>query len=90
MTCVSSATASVLVNGSPTEEFRLGRGLRRRDTLSPFLFLIATEGLNVMLKASIANDLFKGCQFGNEDTFVVRVSHHSFPFIYFGLPIGGN
>jgi hypothetical protein len=43
-----------------------------------------------MLKASIANGLFKGCQFGNEDTFVVRVSHHSFPFIYFGLPIGGN
>jgi hypothetical protein len=29
--CVSTATASVLVNGSPTEEFPLERGLRQGD-----------------------------------------------------------
>lgn len=37
--CLASATISVLVNGSPTEEFKVGRGLRQGDPLSPFYFL---------------------------------------------------
>jgi hypothetical protein len=40
MECVGTATASVLVNGSPTKEFSLERGLRQGDPLSPFFILI--------------------------------------------------
>lgn len=36
--CVESASVSVLVNGSPTEEFRMGRGLRQGDPLAHFPF----------------------------------------------------
>jgi len=56
--CVGTATASVLVNGCPTDEFCLHRGLRQADPLSPFLFLIAAEGLNIMMKAMVENNLF--------------------------------
>ena len=35
--CITSASLSVLVNGSPAKEFPMMTVLRRGDTLSPFL-----------------------------------------------------
>lgn len=36
--CLSTTKVSILVNGSPTEEFSVGRGLRQGDP--PFSFII--------------------------------------------------
>ncbi|GAU19481.1 hypothetical protein TSUD_77250 [Trifolium subterraneum] len=74
--CVCTATASVLVNGSPTEEFPLGRGLRQGDPLSPFLFLLAAEGLNVLMEAAVDRNLFTGYSIGERDP--ISVSHLQF------------
>ncbi|XP_068503760.1 uncharacterized protein [Phaseolus vulgaris] len=41
--CLESATVSVLVNGSPTKEFKPTRGLRQGDPMAPFLFLIVAQ-----------------------------------------------
>ncbi|XP_028116127.1 uncharacterized protein LOC114313894 [Camellia sinensis] len=49
-TFISSAKISVLVNGSPSAEFVPQKGLRQGDLLSPFLFHIAAEGLNLLIK----------------------------------------
>ncbi|XP_058757341.1 uncharacterized protein LOC131630579 [Vicia villosa] len=51
---------SVLVNGSPTKEFLVERGLRQGDPLSPFLFVIVAEGLKAMVNKAVENGDFVG------------------------------
>src|ERR1044072_2233189 len=48
--CLESATVSVLVNGSPSSEFTMEKGLRQGDPLAPFLFIIVTEGLSGLMR----------------------------------------
>ena len=74
--CVSIAKASVLVNGSPTNGFSLEKGLRQGDPLSPFLFLLAAEGLNIMMPAMVNANLFEGFAVGTTHPLVV--SHLQF------------
>jgi len=62
--CLTSATISVLVNGSPTKEFRLKRRLRQDDPLAPFLFLIATEGLAGLVKEASRIGVLEGVRVG--------------------------
>jgi len=74
--CATTTTASILVNGSPTKEFPMQRGLRQGDPLSPFLFFLAAEGLNVMMTSAVGNNLFTGYTVGNYNSVVV--SHLQF------------
>ncbi|GJX60146.1 putative RNA-directed DNA polymerase, eukaryota, reverse transcriptase zinc-binding domain protein [Tanacetum coccineum] len=47
--CLHNARSFVLVNGSPTFEFDICRGLRKKDPLTPFLFILAMEGLHMLM-----------------------------------------
>ncbi|MCI89095.1 LINE-1 reverse transcriptase like, partial [Trifolium medium] len=51
---------SVLVNGSPTVDFIVGKGLRQGDPLSPFLFLIVVEGLTRLMCKAVDSNMFHG------------------------------
>lgn len=63
--CISSAGVSILVNGSPTPQFTPEKGLRQGDPLSPFLFNIVTEGLNVLLTRAKDMGLIRGIKVGS-------------------------
>ena len=62
----------MLVSGSPTNLFSAQKGLRQGDPLSPFLFILAAEGLNIMFNKAADFGTVKGFSLENE---YVRTTH---------------
>ncbi|KAJ9539002.1 hypothetical protein OSB04_031735 [Centaurea solstitialis] len=63
--CITTTRVSILVNGSPTKEFRMEKGVRQGDPLAPFLFILAMEGLYVAMKEAKLKCIFKGIHLDN-------------------------
>ncbi|KAL5555276.1 hypothetical protein UlMin_037512 [Ulmus minor] len=64
MNCISSVSFSFLLNGEVKGNISLGRGLRQGDPLSPFLFLLCSEGLSCLLKKMENDNKLHGLNFG--------------------------
>ena len=62
MNMVSSVKFSVLFNGKRLEEFSPSRGIRQGDPISPYLFLLAAEGLSCLLKSRSESSNMSGLQ----------------------------
>ena len=73
--CLSSASISVLINGSPCNEFQMAKGVRQGDPLAPFLFIIAAEAFNVAMKQACDRGVFHGLHLPNSGP---RISHMQF------------
>ncbi|GKD49961.1 reverse transcriptase domain, reverse transcriptase zinc-binding domain protein [Tanacetum coccineum] len=86
--CLRSSTMSILVNESPTKEFSLERGVRQGDPLSPFLFILAAEGLDVIVNEAVQNGV-NDREIGDMARWM-RCGVGEFPFTYLGMPIGEN
>jgi hypothetical protein len=72
--CVCQSSMSVLVNGSPTEDFSVGKGIRQGDPFSPFLFLIIAEGLTGLISKAVETGRFHGY------TVNYNISFHTLQF----------
>ncbi|KAL9677780.1 hypothetical protein QQ045_015616 [Rhodiola kirilowii] len=73
MRCVCSVSYVVKVNDHLSGEFRLERGLRQGDPLSPYLFLLCRE----VLSAKVSSGLLKGDLSGvkiNDSIFFIKAT----------------
>lgn len=70
--CITTARVNVLVNGSPSGEFELEKGIRQGDPLSPFLFLITAEGLSLLTMRAIDRGLLKAVEISRNK---IQLSH---------------
>jgi hypothetical protein len=60
MRLVTSVSFSVMLNGVRLEKFSPSRGIRQGDPISPYLFLLAAEGLSCLLKSRSQSSVLKG------------------------------
>lgn len=58
--CYGTASFSILINGSLVDYLFNSRGLRQGDPLSPFLFLVVTKALGVILSKAFQGGLIDG------------------------------
>jgi len=65
----------MIINGSPSKPFKMGRGIRQGDPLSPFLFVLMAEVLNKMMQRAISSGLLRGILVGNGE---MQISHLQF------------
>lgn len=58
--CLLYSNLVVFVNGYPTQEISIQRGLKQGDPLLPFLFLLVVEGLSGLLSRAMNQYLYTG------------------------------
>nr|GFC00582.1 RNA-directed DNA polymerase, eukaryota, reverse transcriptase zinc-binding domain protein [Tanacetum cinerariifolium] len=64
----NSSRGSILINGSPTEEFNFFKGLKQGDHLSPFLFILIMESLHLSFQRVVDAGMFKGIKLNSSTT----------------------
>ena len=47
--CITTVSFSVVINGEPVGKFSPSRGLRQRDPISAFLFILGIEALSRLI-----------------------------------------
>ncbi|GKB69457.1 RNA-directed DNA polymerase, eukaryota [Tanacetum coccineum] len=58
--CLRSSRGSIIINGSPAEEFQFFKGLKQDDLLSSFLFILIMESLHLSFQRVVDVGMFKG------------------------------
>ncbi|XP_057720241.1 uncharacterized protein LOC130934716 [Arachis stenosperma] len=75
MECVTVASMSILINGSSSKPFKMERGLRQGDPLSPFLFVLVVDVLHQMVGEEIRNGRISPLLIGRD---TIALSHLQF------------
>ena len=60
MMCITTVSYSLLINEEPTEKIIPSRGIRQGDSISPYLFLLCSEGLHALIEKAARAGLIRG------------------------------
>ncbi|OMO71257.1 reverse transcriptase [Corchorus capsularis] len=85
VSCITTTSISILVNGSPSRQFGMMRGLRQRCPLSLLLFNIAREMFAMMVRNAVEKRLIEGVKVGNNG-FEVNLLQYAYDSILFSKP----
>nr|GEY17996.1 RNA-directed DNA polymerase, eukaryota, reverse transcriptase zinc-binding domain protein [Tanacetum cinerariifolium] len=75
MACISNSKFSICVNGERYGYFKMGRGLRQEDPISPYILTIVMEMLNLIVKDEIRKEKSFKFYFGCKQ---LRITHLCF------------
>ncbi|XP_024178363.1 uncharacterized protein LOC112184337 [Rosa chinensis] len=74
MSCVTSVSYSILVQGEPSEHIYPTRGIRQGDPLSPYLFILCDEGLSALISQAMDSGAIHGLKMCPQ----APIPHHLF------------
>ena len=73
--CITTASFSMMVNGSPTGFFNSSRGLRLGDPLSPDLYVLGMEVFSILVDKVAVEGLISGYKFMDRSGEEVQITH---------------
>lgn len=72
MSCVTTSSVSILINGKPSKYFHPSRGISQGYPLSPYLFIICMESLTRLINQDINKKFWDPIKIGRVST---EISH---------------
>ena len=88
MECIEISSLSVLWNDDTTQQFRLSRGIRQGDPLSPYIFVLCLERLSQLINQNVEDNRWKPFSVRRNE---LRISHLCFAddmFLFYGGKCG--
>ena len=73
--CISIASFSILINGSPAGFFPSSTGLRQGDPLFPYLFVIGIEALSCLINRVVEGNYLYGSRIADGRGEDLTISH---------------
>ena len=71
--CISSINFAILLNGEPGQKFAPSRGLRQGDPLSPYLFLLVSEVLSLLIQKECKEKRIIGVQMSHSGPSISHI-----------------
>ena len=87
MEYVTTVTYSIVINGKPSGEIRPGKGIRQGDLLSPYLFLLCSEGLHKLIQKAAKRSDIHGVSICRNGPKLIYLSLQMTAFCFARLPL---